>query len=124
MPSSAPAQVRLRAFEFKTPASGRLTAAPNLWMLLKAPDFNARLSCTPSKLSSEKVLPPLSRKSEPARSGLPSGGEGSNSLLRTPACNQRPSQPAHFLSLRTAVTMITPEAPEVLLVTFSQTPVL
>ena len=108
MPSSAPAQVRLRALEFKTPASGRLTAAPNLWMLLTAPDLEPRLSCTPSKLSSEKVLPPLSRKSEPARSGLPRGGEGSNSLLRTPACDGLPSQHARLLALRSTLTTVTP----------------
>ena len=86
MPSSAPAQVRLRAFEFSTPASGRLTAAAKLWMLPTAPDLGARLSCTPpSKLSSENVLPPLSSMSDPCLS-IPL--DGSRSRLRTPACQQ------------------------------------
>lgn len=91
-PSSAPAQVIFRAFELRTPASGCLTAAPNFWMLFTAPDLEPRLSCTPSKLSRENVLPPLSRKSDPARSALPGGGEGSKSLLRTPACSQSSAQ--------------------------------
>ena len=47
MPSSAPAQVRLRAFEFRTPASGRLTADAKLWMLRTALDLCARLSGPP-----------------------------------------------------------------------------
>ena len=86
MPSSAPAQVRLLAFEFRTPASGRLTAAPKFRMLPMAPDLEPRLSCAPSKLSREKVLPPLSSMSGPCRSARSPPLDGSRSLLRTPAC--------------------------------------
>ena len=84
MPSSAPAQTRLLAFEFKMCASGRLTAAPKFWMLRTAPDLDPLLSCTPSTLSKENVLPPLSRRSEPACSAPLD--DPSRSLLRTPAC--------------------------------------
>lgn len=87
MPSSAPAHVRLLAFEFKTFASGCLIAAPKCWILFRVLDLeDLLLSCVPSKLSSENVLPPLSRKSDPVRSAPL---DGSNSLLRTPACSHK-----------------------------------